>query len=102
MNVSSAALRAAVGHSERTTDNEEIDLRVCLPLLGVHLGCALVFWGVWMKPGFPLAFGRFQGERGLLKIPADWLLRMRYNPFYTFLERRSLAWVEAPRPRTEP
>ncbi len=37
----------------------------------------------------------FQGERGLLKIPADWLLRLRYNPFYEFLERRSLDWVEA-------
>jgi alpha-beta hydrolase superfamily lysophospholipase len=36
----------------------------------------------------------FQGERGLLKIPADWLLRLRHNPFYDFLERRSLAWVE--------
>ena len=40
----------------------------------------------------------FQGERGLLKIPADWLLRLRYNPFYEFLERRSLDWVEAHSP----
>lgn len=29
------------------------------------LGCELVFWGVHMKPGFPLTFGRF-GERGPL------------------------------------
>jgi hypothetical protein len=29
-----------------------------------------------------------QGERGLLKIPSDFLIRLRYNPFYTFLETR--------------
>lgn len=34
------------------------------------------------------------GERGLLKIPGDWLLRQRYNPFYSFLERRLLEWVD--------
>jgi len=34
-----------------------------------------------------------QGERGLLKIPSDWLLRLRYNPFYDYLERRLLDWV---------
>lgn len=26
------------------------------------LGCELVFWGVHMKPGFPLTFGRFHGD----------------------------------------
>jgi hypothetical protein len=36
----------------------------------------------------------FQGERNLLKFPADWLLRLRYNPFYVFLERRALQWVD--------
>jgi molybdopterin molybdotransferase len=30
------------------------------------LGCRLVFWGVRMKPGYPLVFGRFEGERGPL------------------------------------
>jgi molybdopterin molybdotransferase len=30
------------------------------------LGCQMIFWGVKMKPGYPLAFGRFQGERGPL------------------------------------
>ena len=35
-----------------------------------------------------------RGERGLLKIPADWLLRLRYNPFYPYLERRMLEWIE--------
>lgn len=36
-----------------------------------------------------------QGERGLLKLPGDWLLRLRYNPFYPFLEERLLQWVDA-------
>jgi hypothetical protein len=27
-----------------------------------------------------------RGERGLIGIPADWLLRQRYNPFYSYLE----------------
>ena len=35
-----------------------------------------------------------QGERGLLKLPSDWLLRLRYNPFYAFLESRTLKWLE--------
>jgi molybdopterin molybdotransferase len=30
------------------------------------LGCRLVFWGVQMKPGFPLTFGRFDDGRGPL------------------------------------
>lgn len=30
------------------------------------LGCRLVFWGVNMKPGFPLAFGRFEDGAGPL------------------------------------
>jgi pimeloyl-ACP methyl ester carboxylesterase len=37
-----------------------------------------------------------KGERGLLKIPEEWLLRMRYNPFYGYLEERVLDWVEKP------
>ena len=36
-----------------------------------------------------------QGERGLLKLPTDWLLRLRYNPFYDYLERRVLEWLQA-------
>jgi alpha-beta hydrolase superfamily lysophospholipase len=34
-----------------------------------------------------------QGERGLLKIPSDFLMRLRYNPFYAFLETRVLEWL---------
>ena len=36
-----------------------------------------------------------KGERGLLNIPAEWLLRMRYNPFYSYLENRVIDWVDA-------
>lgn len=34
-----------------------------------------------------------QGERGLMKISSDWLLRLRNNPFYGYLERRVLEWL---------
>lgn len=34
-----------------------------------------------------------QGERGLLKIPADYFIRLRHNPFYPVLEARALDWV---------
>jgi alpha-beta hydrolase superfamily lysophospholipase len=33
-----------------------------------------------------------QGERDLLKIPYSFLVRIRYNPFYDFLETRVLEW----------
>ena len=36
-----------------------------------------------------------QGERGLLRIPADVFVRLRHNPFYPYLERRSFDWMEA-------
>jgi hypothetical protein len=35
-----------------------------------------------------------QGERDLLKIPYAFLLRIRYNPFYVFLETRVLEWFD--------
>lgn len=35
-----------------------------------------------------------QGERGMLALSSDWLLRLRHNPFYGYLESRSLAWIE--------
>ncbi len=35
-----------------------------------------------------------QGERGLLRLPTDWLLRLRYNPFYDYLETRSVKWMD--------
>ena len=35
-----------------------------------------------------------QGERNLLKIPYSFLVRLRYNPFYAFLETRVLEWFD--------
>ena len=34
-----------------------------------------------------------QGERGLFALSADWLLRLRHNPFYAYLETRAIDWV---------
>jgi hypothetical protein len=36
---------------------------------------------------------QIRGERGLLRISSDWLMRLRYNPFYSVLETRALDWV---------
>jgi hypothetical protein len=36
-----------------------------------------------------------QGERGLLKISYDWLVRLRHNPFYDYLEGRTLQWMDS-------
>lgn len=35
-----------------------------------------------------------QGERGVLAIPENFLLRLRHNPFYAYQETRILAWLE--------
>ena len=35
-----------------------------------------------------------RGERGLLKISSDWLLRLRNNPFYDYLEETTVSWIE--------
>ena len=54
-----------------------------------------------------------QGERGIFALSPDWLLRLRHNPFYAFLESRALDWVgrhedppaghaTAPAPQSEP
>jgi alpha-beta hydrolase superfamily lysophospholipase len=37
-----------------------------------------------------------RGERNLLRFPADWLMRLRHNPFYTYQETRTLEWLAAP------
>ena len=36
-----------------------------------------------------------QGELGVLRVPSDWLLRLRHNPFYDFLSQRTFDWVGA-------
>jgi pimeloyl-ACP methyl ester carboxylesterase len=35
-----------------------------------------------------------RGERDINEIPGEWLLRMRYNPFYEVLETRVLEWMQ--------
>jgi pimeloyl-ACP methyl ester carboxylesterase len=35
-----------------------------------------------------------QGEKGMLALSTDWLLRVRHNPFYGYLEKRAVDWVE--------
>ena len=35
-----------------------------------------------------------QGERGILKLPDSWLLRLRYTPFYDYMEQRVLGWLK--------
>ncbi len=35
-----------------------------------------------------------QGERGVLAIPENFLLRLRHNPFYAYQQARILAWLE--------
>ncbi|UCD36307.1 MAG: alpha/beta fold hydrolase [Nitrospiraceae bacterium] len=35
----------------------------------------------------------FRGERGVLQIPASEMLRLRWNPFYPYLEQRVLEFV---------
>ncbi len=35
-----------------------------------------------------------KGELGLLRLSGDWLLRLRHNPFFEFLERRTREWVD--------
>ena len=36
-----------------------------------------------------------QGERGLLRFSSDWLVRLRNNPFHSYLEQRVVDWVDA-------
>ena len=36
-----------------------------------------------------------RGERGILKLSYDWLVRLRHNPFYDYLERRTLQWIDS-------
>jgi len=34
-----------------------------------------------------------QGERGMFALSPDWLLRLRHNPFYAYLEARAIDWT---------
>jgi len=35
-----------------------------------------------------------QGERGILRISQQYLLRLRHNPFFPYLETRTVRWLE--------
>lgn len=36
-----------------------------------------------------------QGERGMMRIPASYFVRLRHNPFYEYQAERTLAWLQA-------
>ena len=40
-----------------------------------------------------LGQAEIRGERGMLKISTDWLLRLRHNPFYEVFETRVVEWL---------
>jgi alpha-beta hydrolase superfamily lysophospholipase len=42
-----------------------------------------------------------QGERGTLVLPAEWLLRLRFNPFYSYLSERAGAWIDDANAKTK-
>lgn len=37
-----------------------------------------------------------RGERGILQVPVSQLMRLRYNPFYAYIEQRVLAAIACP------
>lgn len=45
------------------------------------------------NPGIHIGQMELRGERGVLRIPASDLLRLRWNPFHALLEKRLLAFV---------
>jgi esterase/lipase len=46
------------------------------------------------QPGLHLGKIEAFGERGLLLIPADYLIRLRYNPFFSYLKQRVEEFVK--------
>ena len=40
-----------------------------------------------------LGYVSIQGERGLLRFSADWLIRLRHNPFYDYAQQRVTNWI---------
>jgi alpha-beta hydrolase superfamily lysophospholipase len=46
-------------------------------------------------PGAPLQLGNLalRGEHGALRVSGADMLRLRWNPFYAYLERRALEWI---------
>jgi hypothetical protein len=42
-----------------------------------------------------LGYQAMQGERGVLKISPNFLLRLRHNPFYDYMEGRVVDWLDS-------
>jgi hypothetical protein len=47
-----------------------------------------------MSPGIRLGRIALRGEKGVLEVAAADMLRLRWNPFYPYLERRVMERLE--------
>jgi len=54
------------------------------------------------SPGIRLGDMALRGERGVLQIPASEMLRLRWNPFYPYVEERVLAFLGLDDPGQKP
>ena len=54
------------------------------------------------SPGIRLGVMTLRGERGILRIPASDQLRLRWNPFYPYMEKRMMAFLQLPAPDQGP
>jgi hypothetical protein len=54
------------------------------------------------SPGIHLGDLALRGERGVLQVPADEMLRMRWNPFYSFVEQKTLQFFKLAEPALAP
>jgi alpha-beta hydrolase superfamily lysophospholipase len=54
------------------------------------------------SPGIHLGDIAMRGERGVLRIPASEMLRIRWNPFYSFAEHKTLKFLKLKEPPTPP
>jgi hypothetical protein len=46
------------------------------------------------SPGIALSKITLHGERGVINIPASEMLRLKWNPFYPYLEQRVLTFLQ--------
>lgn len=46
------------------------------------------------KDGLHIGMMASRGERGVISIPASDMLRLRHNPFYAYLEQRTLGFIK--------
>ncbi len=46
-----------------------------------------------LNPGVVLSKTILRGERGVIRIPADEILRLRWNPFYPYVSRRVIRFL---------